>query len=189
MVKHRKQVTSDAVADKVWDELQTEHVTPATMGAQVDSIKTETDKIPSVKTETDKIQSIRTETDKIQSIKDETDLIKHLTRPQKGTQSTTAALDVVGSAIEHATIPFIVEGWLSLHNMQAGDTFLVVEEIRDQDDATYREYGRNSYSDVQTSPMVHFSPKRCQGWRIRIQRTAGGDRDVTYQFFLDQEGV
>lgn len=112
------------------------------------------------------------------------DRIKNLTRPQANTQATTAALAVVGMAIEDI-VPFKVSGFLSLHNMQAGDTFLVIEEVRDQDDATYREYGRNSYSDVQTSPMVWFETKVCQGWRARIQRTAGADRDVTYQFFKE----
>jgi len=112
------------------------------------------------------------------------DRINNLTRTQKDTQATTNALAVIGAAIED-TVPFKVSGFLSLHNMQAGDTFLVIEEIRDQDDATYREYGRTSYSDVQTSPIVWFEPKVCQGWRIRIQRTAGIDENVTYQFFKE----
>lgn len=112
------------------------------------------------------------------------DRIKNLTRPQKGTQATTGDLAVVGAAIED-TVPFTASGFVSLDLLQAGDTFLVIEEIRDQNDATYREYGRNSYSDVQTSPMVWFEPKVCQGWRVRIQRTAGVDRNVTYQFFKE----
>lgn len=103
-------------------------------------------------------------------------------RHQSGTQATTAVLAVLGAAIESPT-PFMVESYISLHNMVAGDTFLVLEEIRDQDDATYREYGRTTFFDAQTSPMVHFEPKVCQGWRIRIQRIAGADKDVTYQFF------
>ena len=107
-----------------------------------------------------------------------------MTRVQATTQATTNVLAVLGTAIE-GTVPFKVSGYLSLHNMQAGDTFLVIEEIRDQDDATYREYARNSYSDVQTSPMIWFEPKVCQGWRVRIQRTAGADRDVTYQYFRE----
>ena len=95
---------------------------------------------------------------------------------------STNALAVIGAAIVD-TIPFMIEGYISLHNMVAGDTFLVLEEVRDQDDVTYREYGRTTFYDVQTSPMVHFEAKVCQGWRIRIQRTAGADRNVTYQFF------
>lgn len=91
---------------------------------------------------------------------------------------------VVGAAIVD-TVPFKVNGLLSLHNMQAGDTFHVIEEIRDEDDATYREYGRNSYSGVQTSPMIRFTEKVCQGWRVRIQRTAGADRAVTFQYFTE----
>jgi hypothetical protein len=110
--------------------------------------------------------------------------ILNLARVQQGTQATTAVLAVVGAAIESA-VPFKVSGCLSLHNMQAGDTFLVTEDIRDQDDATYREYDRHNYNGVQVSPMVWFEEKVCQGWRIRIQRTAGGDRDVTYQFFTE----
>jgi len=110
--------------------------------------------------------------------------ILNLTRPQNGTQATTNVLAVVGAAIASA-VPFKVSGFLSLHNMQAGDTFLVIEEIRDQDDATYREYARTNYVGVPVSPMVWFEEKICQGWRIRIQRTAGGDRDVTYQYFTE----
>lgn len=103
-------------------------------------------------------------------------------RVQKGAQATTAALSVMGAAIVD-TKPFLVEGYVSLHNMIAGDTFLMLEEIRDQDDATYREYGRTTFYDVQTSSMVWLEAKVCMGWRIRIQRVAGADRNVTYQFF------
>jgi len=116
------------------------------------------------------------------------DRIKDLTRAQKGTQTTTGILTVIGAAVEDS-VPFKVSGVLSLHNMQAGDTFLVAEEIRDQDDATYREYARNSYSDAQTSPMIWFEEKVCQGWRVRIQRTAGVDREVTYQFFKEVQSA
>lgn len=112
------------------------------------------------------------------------DYVTDFSRPQEGTQATTNILSVVGTAIEDTT-PFKVTGYLSLHNMQAGDEFLVIEEIRDRDDATYREYDRHTYSDVQTSPMVWFEEKFCQGWRVRIQRTAGVDRNVTYQFFTE----
>ena len=104
-------------------------------------------------------------------------------RVQDGSQATTNALAVLGVAIEDAANPFEVSACVSLHNMQAGDTFLIIEEIRDEDDATYREYGRTTFYDVQTSPMVWFETKVCQGWRIRIQRTAGADRNVTYQYF------
>lgn len=103
-------------------------------------------------------------------------------RVQSATQATTNALAVLGAAIV-ATNPFEVTAVISLHNMVAGDTFLVIEEIRDSDDATYREYGRTTFYDVQTSPMVWFPVKVCQGWRIRIQRVSGADRNVTYQYF------
>ena len=103
-------------------------------------------------------------------------------RVQSGTQATTAALAVIGVAVEDVRT-FEVAGFISLHNMIAGDTFLVLEEVRDQDDVTYREYGRTTFYDVQTSPMVWFEAKVCMGWRIRIQRTAGADRDVTFQIF------
>ena len=103
-------------------------------------------------------------------------------RIQSGTQATTAALVVIGVAVESGA-SFAVEGYISLHNMVAGDTFLVLEEIRDQDAVTYRELGRTTFYDVQTSPMVWFEAKVCQGWRIRIQRTAGADRNVTFQYF------
>lgn len=112
------------------------------------------------------------------------DLDSRPRRVQNGTQATTAILTVIGAAIE-STIPFEVSGYISLHNMIAGDTFLVVEEIRDSDDATYREYGRTTYNGAQTSPMIWFEHKICQGWRLRIQRTAGADKNVTYQFFQE----
>lgn len=103
-------------------------------------------------------------------------------RVQNGTQATTNALAVIGVAIEN-TSAFAVDAFISLHNMVAGDTFLVLEEVRDQDDVTYRELGSTTFYDVQTSPMIWFEAKVCMGWRIRIQRLAGADRDVTYQFF------
>jgi len=109
-------------------------------------------------------------------------------RVQSGTQATTNALAVLGAAIE-STLPFNVSGLLSLHLMQVGDTFLVIEEIRDQDDATYREYARFNYAGVQVSPMVWFEEKVCQGWRVRIERTAGADRNVTYQYFTEVQSA
>ena len=110
-------------------------------------------------------------------------LIK-LNRVQSGTQSTNNTLTTVGSEIED-TAPFKASGFISLHNMQPGDTFLLIEEIRDYDDNTYREYERKSYSDEQINPMIYFNPKNCLGWRIRIQRTAGSDREISYQFFKE----
>lgn len=107
---------------------------------------------------------------------------KRPVRVQNGTQATTNVLAVIGAAVENTT-PFMVEAYISLHNMVAGDAFLVLEEVRDQDDATYRELGRTTFYDAQTSPMVWFETKLCQGWRLRIQRVAGADRNVTYQFF------
>ncbi len=112
------------------------------------------------------------------------DRIKNLTRPQTNVQATTNALTIIGTAIEY-TVPFRVSGLISLALMQAGDTFLVTEEIRDWDDASYVEYGRNTYVNVQTSPMVHFSEKVCQGWRVSIQMIAGANRNVAYQFFKE----
>lgn len=105
-------------------------------------------------------------------------------RVQLGTQATTNALAVIGAPIV-GTIPFAIEAFISLHNMVAGDTFLVTEEIRDSNDVTYRELGRTTFYDVQTSPMVWFEPKVCMGWQIKIQRIAGSNRNVTYQFFTE----
>jgi len=121
----------------------------------------------------------------VDAIKTKTDFLPSLARSrvQSGTQATTNALVVIGVAITAAALPFIVEGYISLNLMVAGDIFLVIEEIRDQDDATYREFWRAIFYDAQTSPMIRFKPKMCQGWRVSIQRTGGADRNVTYQFF------
>lgn len=120
----------------------------------------------------------------LDDLKDMLKTVSILNRVQKGSQATTNALVVLGTAIE-SVLAFRVSGWLSLHNMQAGDMFLVVEEVRDQDDITYREHARNVYVGVQVSPIVHLTAKPCQGWRIRVQRTAGVDRAVTYQYFTE----
>lgn len=102
---------------------------------------------------------------------------------QIGTQATTAALAVVGVVITPAN-PVEIEATLSLHNMVAGDIFLIIEETLDVNGVTYREEGRQVSYDVQTSPKTRFYAKVISGgWRIRIQRTAGVDRDVTYQFY------
>ena len=117
------------------------------------------------------------------------DDIKVLTRTQSGAQTITdAAAQVVGSAVED-TVPFKISGFISLHNLALNDGFLMLEEVRDRDDATYREYARYTYSDVQTSPMIHFNEKVCRGWRIKMQRTAGANREITYQYFKEVQSA
>lgn len=103
-------------------------------------------------------------------------------RVQNGVQATTAALAVIGVAIEDVRA-FEVSGWLSLNNMAAGDRYDVFEEVRDGDDVTYRQYGFARFFDVQESPMIQFEKKILQGWRVRIIRVTGVDRNVTYQYF------
>ena len=100
-----------------------------------------------------------------------------------GSIMVTSTLSIIGSAIENDR-PFRVCGTISLHNLQSSDSILIIEEIKDYE-GTYREYARNTYSGIQTSPIVFFSPKICRGWRIKAQRTAGSDRLINYLFYRE----
>lgn len=107
-------------------------------------------------------------------------------RVQNGTQATTNALATLGVQITSST-PFQIYAEINLSNMVSGDVFYVIEEKLDQDGVTWVVCSR-SYYDARMipetlSPMVYTEIRVGIGWRIRIQRTLGADRNVTYQFY------
>ena len=95
-----------------------------------------------------------------------------------GTEQTLAEID-------EATR---ISGYLSLANMQAGDT-LVIRQYFNLGTA-YERYEEDSYSDSQSDPIVYFTTKEiASSTKITIQQTAGVYRDFDYEFIKEEEVV
>jgi len=77
-------------------------------------------------------------------------------------------------------LPFVVEGYVDLTPMQAGDT-IVVREYASliESPLTYRLYATHTYSGAQTEPLVHFTKKfGAYAYRTTAQQTAGVNRTL-----------
>lgn len=80
---------------------------------------------------------------------------------------------------------YSVEGALSLHPMQAGDTIVIREymAIYANGVPTYHLYASHTYNDAQTEPLVRFTKKTINtGWKVTAQQTAGVNRNIPYAF-------
>jgi hypothetical protein len=80
----------------------------------------------------------------------------------------------------------MVELYVDLTPMQAGDTITVKEYMVNQVLGAYVEYGSETYSGVQTIKLLHITPKpSTHGLKVTIQQTAGAMRTITHQNFIE----
>lgn len=77
-----------------------------------------------------------------------------------------------------------ISGWLSLSNMQAGDTLVV--KLYEYIEGNKTLYDSGTYSGAQSSPAIYF-PQKVSASRmvISIEQTAGTNRDYDYEFDLE----
>jgi hypothetical protein len=97
---------------------------------------------------------------------------------------TPTDLNVETTIIEVAdqAEPNIVEGYIDVSELQSGDT-LIVKEYINVDGANLRLYAQNTYSGVQTEPIIRFHSKTFQeGYKVTITQTAGTPRSIKYWF-------
>lgn len=71
--------------------------------------------------------------------------------------------------------------WIFLDEMTASETFRINVYVKDQADGTMRQYLTQDYTGVQASPAIYISPVITKQFRVSIQRTAGTDREITWQ--------
>lgn len=102
----------------------------------------------------------------------------------------THAEGTLGSDGTEQTVAEITEavrlsGYISLANMQAGDTVVLRQYVKLFD--TYERYAEDEYSDVQGSPMVYFTPKEISsGLKVTLRQTIGPSRNFSYKFIKEK---
>jgi len=80
----------------------------------------------------------------------------------------------------------VVEMYVDLTEMQAGDTITVRQYMVNQLGGSYVEYGAESYSGVQTIKMLHITPKPSKnGIKVTIEQSAGVMRTIPYEYFVE----
>ena len=80
--------------------------------------------------------------------------------------------------------PVILEGYLDLSGLQAGDAVTVKEYIN-VDGTGLKLYAQNEYSDAQSAPVLRFHSKTLQeGYKVTITQTAGTLRSIGYWFIM-----
>jgi len=81
-------------------------------------------------------------------------------------------------------LPHYVEGYLSLENLQAGDSVLLSFYTRIRSTSSYIVYDTDAYSDAQVKPALYFLSKPSKhGIKITLKQTSGTQRNFEYIFF------
>jgi len=98
-----------------------------------------------------------------------------------GTEKTV--IEVLQSDLSPYDIPFIIEGYVDLSPMQAGDTIVLREYVAIESGVTYKLYATHTYNDAQTEPLIHFTKKLgSYGYKVTAEQTAGTYRTLNYFF-------
>jgi len=80
----------------------------------------------------------------------------------------------------------LLEGYLDLQNMQAGDTVLIKQYVKVEEGGDYKLVDNGSYSDVQTKPILHFLSRILDlGMKITLQQTAGTYKSFPHAFYKE----
>jgi hypothetical protein len=80
-----------------------------------------------------------------------------------------------------------LHAYIDLSNMADGDAVTIRQFIKIKAGGTYRKYAEESYSGVQTLPLLHIISKpNKHGVKITLQQTAGTNRDYDWETFVEQ---
>lgn len=98
-----------------------------------------------------------------------------------GTEKTL--IEVKQADLESYEVPFIIEGYVDLSPMQAGDTIVIREYASLEEPLSYKKYAEHTYSDAQDEPLVRFTKKiGSKGYKVTAQQTAGTYRTLPIYF-------
>ena len=105
--------------------------------------------------------------------------------------ATLSATITVYSASQAGTVGQIVEGWIDLRNMIAGDTIIVLEVFA-IDGTTFETYNSQTIVGAQTAPVIRFPARILDensagtigaiGYKVQLNATGGTARAVLYSF-------
>lgn len=71
--------------------------------------------------------------------------------------------------------------WLFTHNMASGDSITVKIYVYDNNATTLRLYETVALTDAQSDPAMFIPFIPTNEYKVSIQRTAGADRNYTWQ--------
>lgn len=75
-------------------------------------------------------------------------------------------------------------GYIFLDKMLSGDTLRIRMFLKDLEDATYKKYLDEEYSDAQLCPIVRIMPIIGKvGFKVTAQQTVGAYRELTHMWF------
>jgi len=104
------------------------------------------------------------------------------TAPIEGTLTADGTEQTVVEAT--GTLEFNLDGYIDLSNLASGDTVVIREYMMIKSGGGYVKYAEESYSGVQSIPLLHIVTKPARyGLKITLQQTAGTYRSFDYQFF------
>jgi len=80
--------------------------------------------------------------------------------------------------------PFVIDGYVNLKEMEAGDVIVIREYVKLAVDKEYGLYDDETYSGAQERPMVYVRPKpSIYGAKITLQQTAGVFKSFEWEFY------
>ena len=86
---------------------------------------------------------------------------------------------------------YLIEGYIDLSNMRAGD-IVVVKEYIAVDGENYRLFAQATYSGVQPEPIIRFHTKTLlhdMKYKVTITQTTGTPKSFPYKFILEIMGI
>ena len=95
-----------------------------------------------------------------------------------GTVTTTASEANIFSQVQLDALHALM---VHLDAMTGSETFVIKIYVWDTADATERQFQVSTFSGVQASPSVLFDFQPSKRYRATIQRTAGTDRQISYE--------
>lgn len=103
---------------------------------------------------------------------------------QHGTVTMDGAED---TAFEVTDYKRMVEAYIDLSNMQAGDHIDVRQYMKIEPGGAYVQYAEIPYDDEQDYKMLWITPKpNSYGIKVTLQQTVGANRTLAYAVFKEK---
>lgn len=101
-----------------------------------------------------------------------------------GTVTMDGAEDTVFEVTDYNVM---VEAYLDLSNMQAGDEVYVRQYIKNTSGGAYVQYAEIPYNDAQDYPQLWITPKlSAYGIKVTAEQTLGANRTFTWRYFKEK---
>lgn len=105
-----------------------------------------------------------------------------------GTMTTDGTEQIVFS-FDRAQ-PFIIDGYIDLSNMKAGDTTVIRQYVKLKPGGELRKYGEEAYFGAQQLPVIYIKPKTAiYGVQITLQQKEGSPFSFDWEFHMLAESA